>query len=137
VLECLSVSYATYDFTESLDRVALKPADIAMIVAAWGIGDGQGEDAGHYRWSDDGVTEWSGGFLMRLNDGRFAYVTGWCDFTGWGCQDGAEITYYDAQPSLDSLKGGPAPDEWDHEPADLNRWLTSGARDRDTVDVTD
>jgi hypothetical protein len=122
------MSYATYDFTESLQRVAINKADIASVIAAWGKGD---SDAGHYRWSEDGATDWSGGFLMRLHDGRFAYLTGWCDYTGWGCQDGAELHYYDAQPELSALAtvteypNGPAPEEWDIEPADLNRWLTS------------
>lgn len=27
---------------------------------------------------------WLGAF--RLADGRFAYVTAWCDYTGWGCR---------------------------------------------------
>ena len=40
--------------------------------------------------SQDAVIEftWTGGFVLKLKDGRFAYLTGWCDYTGWGCQDG-------------------------------------------------
>jgi hypothetical protein len=98
------MSYATYDFTESISRVGLDRAAIERVVAAWGSGDGQGEDAGHCRWAEDGVTDWSGGFLMRLRDGRYAYLTGWCDYTGWGCQDGARVEYFDAEPaSLSTL----------------------------------
>lgn len=125
------MSYATYDFTESLERVGISKADIERVLAAWGKGEGMGEDAGHYRWSEDGVTEWSGGFLMQLRDGRFAYLTGWCDYTGWGCQDGAELHHFDAKPELSALAAmteypnGPAPEQWDIEPADLNRWLAS------------
>lgn len=141
------MSYTTEDFAESLERVALQRSDIAIVVAAWGKGDGMGEDAGHYCHSEEGVTEWAGGFLMRLKDGRFAYLTGWCDYTGWGCQDGAELYYFDAPPDLSALAmvveilkapdffatlghtdfvaTGPAPAEWDHEPADLNRWLVN------------
>jgi hypothetical protein len=26
--------------------------------------------------------------VFRLRDGRFAFVSAWCDYTGWGCQDG-------------------------------------------------
>lgn len=126
------MSYATYDFTESLDRVGLPRENIASVVAAWGKGDGQGEDAGHYKWAPDGATDWSGGFLVALKDGRFAYITGWCDYTGWGCQDGASIYHFDHEPSVGEMqiaskyKHDPAEAEWDREPADLNRWLTTG-----------
>jgi hypothetical protein len=123
------MSYTTLDFTESLHRVAISKADIASIAAAWGHSDN--DDAGHYRWAEDGGTDWSGGFLMQLRDGRFAYLTGWCDYTGWGCQDGAELHFFDAKPELSALAAmteypsGPTPEQWDIEPADLNRWLSS------------
>ena len=26
--------------------------------------------------------------LFRLKDSRYAFITAWCDYTGWGCQDG-------------------------------------------------
>jgi hypothetical protein len=121
------MSYAILDFSESLGRVPIGPPDIVAVVAAWGYGEGQGTDGGH-GYSADGATEWSGGFLLKLKDGRFAYLTGWCDYTGWGCQDGAEVTYFDALPSLTSLEADP-PTGWDEQPADLNRWLSSGAQD--------
>jgi hypothetical protein len=73
------VSYTTEDFSESLQRTAITKGDVARVIAAWGKGDGQGVDAGHYRHSEEGVTDWNGGFLMQLRDGRFAYLTGWCD----------------------------------------------------------
>lgn len=54
-----------------------------------------------------------------------------CDYTGWGCQDGAELRYFDDKPTPSELKGesGSEPDaaEWDTEPADLNRWLQTQA----------
>ena len=31
---------------------------------------------------------WVGAF--RLTDGRFVFVSAWCDYTGWGCQDGGD-----------------------------------------------
>ena len=39
-------------------------------------------------------------------------VTGWCDYTGWGCQDGADVEWLDAEP-----EAGPGVDLM---PADLN-----------------
>lgn len=116
------MSYTTHDFSESLNRVGIKAADVETVIAAWGGGDGMGEDSG-----------WSGGFLFRLKDGRIAYLQGWCDYTGWGCQDGAEVVWFDAQPALADVKAPPEmygePHDWDEEPADLNRWLASGAKD--------
>ncbi len=128
------MSYTTEDFAESLERVDVERSSIASVIAAWGTGSGMGEDAGHYRWSNDGATEWSGGFLFSLNDGRFAYLTGWCDYTGWGCQDGADIYHFDARPTLDEVRAvahtdtyhqPPMDAEWDTEPADLNLWIKS------------
>lgn len=135
------MSYTTDDFSESIHRVSIAPTDIDCVLSAWGKGDGMGEDAGHYKWSQDGASDWSGGFLMRLRDGRFAYLTGWCDYTGWGCQDGAELHFFDAQPDVEAMRaasefhGEPDATEWDLEPADLNRWVAlESAKAADAVD---
>lgn len=126
------MSYALDDFTESLNRVAIKPEAISSVVSAWGSGSGMGTDAGHYKFSEDGATEWSGGFLLKLKDGRYAYVSGWCDYTGWGCQDGATVEYFDTRPSIadmskekDGAFGDVPIDGWDEEPSDLNKWLAA------------
>lgn len=137
------MSYTTNDFTESLTRVGLAASDVEAVVAAWGKGDGQGEDAGHYRWAEDGVSDWAGGFLMRLKVGVYIYVTGWCDYTGWGCQDGAEVRTFDHEPTVEEMTAAserhsePVAAEWDLEPADLNKWIADGATDPDGVDVSE
>jgi hypothetical protein len=127
------VSYSLYDFTESLaggtginryDRTVIAATDVKRVVAAWG-------------YSPEGYGSWAGGFLMEMTDGRFAYLRGWCDTTGWGCQDGTEVTYFEAQPDLASLEKpserseyeNEVPGDWDLEPADLNKWLADGAPD--------
>lgn len=28
--------------------------------------------------------------VLKLKDGRYAFITAWCDYTGWGCQDGGD-----------------------------------------------
>jgi hypothetical protein len=120
------MSYAVYDFSESLDRVGIDRKSVARVVAAWGFSGDYGE--------------WEGGFVMEMTDGRFAYVWGWCDTSGWGCQDGAEVEWSDALPELkikratpqhmsgyiEQLFGGRSPawgEEWDENPADLNRYI--------------
>lgn len=127
------MSYATYDFTESLERASIAPADIASVEAAWGSGN---ENVDGYRWhTEGGGTEWSGGFLLRLNAGGYIYLTGWCDYTGWGCQDGIAVYRFAERPTHEQMvqavkdtneyDNAPPEAEWDIQPADLNRWLTA------------
>jgi hypothetical protein len=108
------MGYTLYDLSESVDRSEVGKDDIKQIAAAWGDGPGG--------------SEWTGGFLMELKDGRWLYLTGWCDYTGWGCQDGIEEKYFDAKPELDSLTKDledwqTKPEKWDIDPVDLNRWV--------------
>jgi hypothetical protein len=128
-----AMSYTTSDFSESLNRVGIQPSSIETVIAAWGGGDGQGADMGK-GWSAEGVTDWAGGFLFRLKDGRVVYVQGWCDYTGWGCQISANVQYFDAVPPLADVRvtsedGWAEPRDWDESPADLNLWLQRGAKD--------
>lgn len=74
---------------------------------------------------DDCGGEWSGGFVVEMENGKFAHVTGWCDYTGWGCQDGASHTIHD------SLSEIAAQSHWDKEPADLNRELPNILKELD------
>lgn len=47
--------------------------------------------------------------LGQLKTGEFFFLTAWCDYTGWGCQDGGSISISD---SLENLKQfGMTPDE--------------------------
>lgn len=111
-------SYTTSDFSESLVREPeVEIANIEKVLAAWGNVDRDGACC------DACGGEWSGGFLMQLKDGRFAYLTGWCDYTGWGCQDGASLTFYTEQPKLAKLNEDISEKSWDLEPSDLNKWL--------------
>lgn len=110
-------SYTTYDFAESLVREReVAVSNIETVLAAWGNVDRDGACC------DACGGEWSGGFLMQLKDGRFAYLTGWCDYTGWGCQDASSLRFYLTKPELASLEEFTA-DKWDLDPIDLNKWL--------------
>ena len=106
------MSYTVDDFSETLDRMEHRQVRaVTTVVAAWG-------EAGDY-------SEWSGGFLLFTGH-RYFYVTGWCDTTGWGCQDGIEVTEYWRKPDLKNLEkkhhDGECK-EWDHLPEDLNKYL--------------
>lgn len=134
--------YAIADFAESIDRVGLRSEPV-RVVAAWGEATGMGgydDDDRYY-----GQTEWTGGFVVLLADGGFAYLTGWNDYSGWGCQDGANVAYFDAEPDLATLTQTADPDDdwrnqpveagfWDRDPADLNLWLAAGRPDRYSPD---
>ena len=118
--------YTTYDFHETLfnSEIAgqIAPAMVRRVVAAWGR-------------SPEGYGSWEGGFLLELHDGRAAYITGWCDTTGWGCRDGAAISYYDSLPDFRTLGAGAEYRDpvaaWDEDPADLNRYIAGGYKDKD------
>jgi hypothetical protein len=130
----VNVSYAVYDFTESLacarrDNPGAAPENTDLVRCVAAYGDGGGRDTNDYE-------DWYGGFLVELKDGRFAYVSGWCDTTGWGCQDGASCEFFDKEPNLGTLErrfygddGGPT-SEWDRDPADLNKWIADGFPER-------
>lgn len=108
--------YTLYDFTESLGQVDLGEAKLTHVIKSWGH-------------SPEGYGSWEGGFVLKLSDGRYAYLTGWCTTTGWGGRDGAEIQYAASLeeltlPTESSPKSGePRSIEWDEYPADLNRWI--------------
>lgn len=47
--------------------------DIDRVLAVW-----EGENDGDsWRW------------ILALNNGKFVFMDGWCDYTGWDCQSGA------------------------------------------------
>jgi hypothetical protein len=106
--------YCTNDFEESLKQVHLEAKPV-KVIKAWG----RAEDADVCCHMD-----WSGGFVMELANGRYAYLSGWCDYTGWGCQDGAEIITADSLDALD-IPGKHYENDiaWDENPADLNKWI--------------
>lgn len=118
--------YTRYDFSESMDRATITPDKIDSVIAAWGL-------------SPNGYGSWEGGFLMKLKDGHYAYLTGWCDTTGWGCQDGANLEEFETLPDWKAwTREDWCPEkrvcvlDWDEAPADLNKWLAEGA-DTDKV----
>ncbi len=115
-------TYTSYDFQESLKQCpGAEPDKLKRVIAAWGNVDRDGACC------DACGGEWSGGFLIEMKANGYAYVSGWCDYTGWGCQDGASVKFYDIKPALTELEDIPA-DKWDIDPADLNRWLDEGGK---------
>ena len=55
----------------------ITPETIAAVVAVW-EGENDGDD---WRW------------VLAMNDGRFAFVQGGCDYTGWDCQSWATSVF--------------------------------------------
>jgi len=100
-------------------RIAgVKLNEIEHVLAAWGNVDAEGaccEECGG---------EWHGGFILRMRDGTIGQVTGWCDYTGWGCLDGAG--YEEMPHGMDLF---PIPKGADENPADLNALLKNGSDD--------
>ena len=109
------MSYTTYDFSETIAGCGIQREDIARVEAAWG--------------RNGDMSEWDGGFVLRMKDGKRMYLTGWCDTTGWGCQDGTEVSELadDGElPKEPAETYRDAPSDWDIDPADLNRFVQTG-----------
>ena len=115
-------TYSAYDFTETVNHYEspFNEKQVDKVLFAYGQ-------------SNEGYGEWSGGFILRLKDGRTVMLTGWCDTSGWGCQDGMNWVELgsDVDGWADEIKRQsdvlwitlPPLDEWDEDPIDLNRYL--------------
>lgn len=69
-----------YDLKQMLDIVGIQEADIYNTLAAvYGENDG---------------ANWH--YIVQFKAGDYAYLVGGCDYTGWGCQDFANIVVRDA-----------------------------------------
>jgi hypothetical protein len=66
--------------------------------------------------------------VFRLRDGRYLYLTAWCDYTGWGCQEeGSSDTRTDLVEVYNELCSEDDRRRLDLDPSDLlATWLESG-----------
>ena len=122
------MSYDLYDFTESLNVAGVEPTRVEHCALAFGD-------------SPEGYGSWHGGFVCHTRSGApWVFVFGWCDTTGWGCQDGAYVVDFDHEPTreeidaawkdeLGDMGGLFEPEDFDEAPADINRYLV-GELDR-------
>lgn len=68
------------------------------------------EDVEEIIYLDEGENDgesWIG--VFKLKDGRGAFLTAWCDYSGWGCQEGGNSLV--AKTPEDILKYGLTPEE--------------------------
>lgn len=107
------MSFSSYDFSETIRGEAIDRESIKRVIAAHGV-------------SSDGRCEWSGGFLFEMKDGRFCYVSGWCDTTGWGCRDGTEIRWFDSEPEIGTFDQQGSKAEWETTLPDLQKYIETG-----------
>ena len=112
------MSFSMYDFQETLNGCGVDRTDVKRVAAAYGVTEeGCCNDCGG---------EWSGGFLMEMKSGKFLFLSGWCDYTGWGCQDGTEKQEFDTEPALKSLEQGYSKKEWETILPDLQKYIETG-----------
>jgi hypothetical protein len=106
------MSFAIDDFVETIKGTGVERTDIKRAVAAFGVTEAA--------CCDDCGGEWNGGFLLEMKSGEFLFLTGWCDYTGWGCQDGTEKFVFDSLPELSALDPGK---EWETSLPDIQRYI--------------
>lgn len=64
-----------YDLASALDNNGVGFDDLTIVsILATIPGENDGPD---WHW------------IVQLDDGRYAYISGGCDYTGWDCQSGA------------------------------------------------
>lgn len=70
-----------YDLTACLNYnpQSFTVEEISHVLAVW-EGENEGDD---WRW------------ILQLQDGRYVYLIGGCDYTGWDCQSWANSTFAD------------------------------------------
>ena len=110
-------AYDLYDFIESAKIAGVMEHAIEKALAGWG-------------YSPEGGGSWNGGFLLKLKNDSYAYIHGWCDYTGWGCQDGSEVHFFSEEPNKEALEklsheyfyAVEERIDWD-EPINVNRYL--------------
>lgn len=115
------MGYDLYDFTHSLEAVSIPITRMEHCSLGFG-------------YSPEGYGSWTGGFVCHTRSGApWVLVCGWCDTTGWGCQDGAQAFEFDHEPTAEEVReafigycgewSAEALDDPDVDPADLNRML--------------
>jgi hypothetical protein len=89
---CWEIENADYDLCACMKHNALPFAytDIESILAVW-QGENDGDD---WRW------------VVRLKDGRYAFIQGGCDYTGWDCQSWATSEFADSPEEAAFLATG-------------------------------
>lgn len=116
--------YALEDFIATVLRSPISKDIMKRVLYAWGD------------TNEDSKTELCFGAIIQLKDKKIIYITGWNDYTGWGCQDGVSL-YYDSSWFYFEKELFPTPDKiidrfgkmdfekivWDEDPIDLNKWL--------------
>ena len=70
--------------------------DSTMDCAPFGMADVA--EVLHAREGDHDGPSWL--VVLRLNDGRFAYIEAGCDYTGWDCQAGGSASVARTLPEL-------------------------------------
>lgn len=66
------MSFTTNDFYECLSHAEIRwPSKPIKVKLAWGVA------ARDY-------ADWTGGFVVKLANKQFAYLSGWSDSSGWG-----------------------------------------------------
>lgn len=84
--------------------------DIETVLAVY-EGQPDGED---WRW------------IIRLKDGRYVYLRGGCDYTGWGCQSWAEAFYGNSPREVMTI----SLEKYDPAVESLERQLYFGVKDK-------
>lgn len=77
----LGVFMAAYDWQEAMKYAKFKFEEVEKII-----------------FSEDGEPDekdWK--LIVKLKSGKFGWLTAWCDYSGWGCQEGGSSEICDTE----------------------------------------
>jgi hypothetical protein len=78
-------NYIDYDLFACMENNDF-PFDMEDIARMIAVSEGE-NDGESWRW------------VVQLKDGRYVFIEGWCDYTGWDCQSGASVTFSETAKS--------------------------------------
>jgi len=77
----LGIIMGAYDWLAAMNYAKFKFEDIQNVLYAK-EGEPDGDD-----WK----------LVVKLKSGKFGWLTAWCDYSGWGCQEGGKSAIVDTE----------------------------------------
>lgn len=99
-----------YDFVACLQYNEV-PFDLLQVKRVVAVVEGE-NDGANWHW------------VVELNDGRFAYLQGGCDYTGWDCKSWATTAFY--KTAEEAVQGGAGQEKDDAAKSKLFEQLAQG-----------
>lgn len=79
----------------------LEDYDLKMIMEYEGVKKDDVDEVKACLFGENEGPSWH--YILKMKDGTYKYLTGWCDYTGWGCRDGSSSKSGTLEELLDKV----------------------------------